>query len=109
MMYGAKFALKLSSIIRSPLQEIDVVDRGAVSSTKDRYDNGKSNNHLSRGHNQYEEDQNLPIDVAAHTGEGNERKVYGIEHQLDEHEDNDGIASHQGADDTYGEQKTGEH
>src|SRR5680860_1828539 len=81
------------AFIGSPLQKPDLVDVERASSASDDQDESESDDHLGRGDNQHEEHQHLALEVPLHTRERDEEQVHGVEHQFDEHEDNDCVAS----------------
>src|SRR5581483_878386 len=69
-----------------PPQEADVVGGRALSPPEDRHDQRQADHHFGGGHHPGEEHEDLPADVVEHPGEGHERQVDGVEHQLHAHE-----------------------
>ena len=65
--------------------------------------------HLGGGHDHHEEGGHLPVEVAVHAGERDEREVAGVEHELHAHEHDDRVAPGEHADRADREQDRGEH
>src|SRR5215207_6857979 len=82
----------------SVLQQVGVVDRGGPAGPVDRHDDGEPDDDLGGGHDHEEERHDLAVDGAARPGEGDQRQVHRVEHQLDAHEDDDGVATDEHAD-----------
>src|SRR5688500_10300329 len=87
-------------------QEVSGINVRRLSVSEYQRDDGQADHHLGGGHDQDEEDQYLPVHVSVHPRESHERKVDCVEHQLDEHEDDDRVAAHQGAHDANGEHQS---
>src|SRR5215207_6294984 len=89
----------IAPIPRSPsvLQQVGVVDQGGPPGAVDRHDDGEADHDLRGGDDHDEERHDLAVDGAA--GEGDERQVHRVEHQLHAHEHDDGVAAHE---DTHG-------
>src|SRR5262249_14545133 len=64
-------------------QQRDVVGVGAGPASQDGHDDAESDHDLGRGDDQHEEDGGLAVDVVEADGEGDERQVDGVEHELD--------------------------
>ena len=64
---------------------------------------------LGGGDHHHEEREDDAVEVAPHVGEGDQRQVDRVEHQLDAHEHHDGVAAHQEADRADAEQQRGQH
>src|SRR5688572_24546830 len=77
----------------SVLQQAGVVDRGRASGAEDGHDDREPDHDLGSSHHHHEEGGDLSVEVAVLTGEGHERQVAGVEHQLDAHEHHDGVAA----------------
>src|SRR5690625_1189793 len=92
---AAKRVVGVTAAAPSVLQQVDIVDRGRTASTENRDDYRKTHNYLSCGHNHDEKRHDLTVEVAVHAGESHESQVRCIEHQLDTHENDDGVAAHQ--------------
>src|SRR5260370_8583430 len=58
----------------------------------DSNDDRQSHRGLGGGHYHDEEDEHLPAERVPVRGEGHERKVHAVQHQLDRHEDRDDVA-----------------
>src|SRR4051812_9839252 len=95
--------------IRSVLQQVDVVDGGGSAGPVDRHDDRQPDDHLGGGDHHHEERDELPVERAAGPREGDQRQVHRVEHQLDAHEHDDGVAPHQHPDGADGEQDRGQH
>src|SRR6478735_5031481 len=76
----------------SVLQQAGVVDRGRAPGPEDGHDDREPDHDLGRGHHHHEEGGDLAVEVAVLLGEGDQREVGGVEHQLDAHEDHDRVA-----------------
>src|SRR6478609_6187752 len=77
----------------SVLQQAGVVDRGRASGAEDGHDDREPDHDLGSRHHHHEEGGDLAVEVAVLAGEGHEREVGGVEHQLDAHEHHDGVAA----------------
>src|SRR5205823_5056668 len=77
----------------SVLQQVGVVDRGRATGAEDRHDDREPDDDLGRGHDHHEERDDLPVERAVDPGEGDERQVDRVEHQLDAHEHDDRVAA----------------
>ena len=55
----------------------------------------KPDDDLRRRHEHDEQGDDLPVEAAVHAGERDEGQVRGVEHELDAHEDDDGVAAQQ--------------
>ena len=77
----------------SVLQQAGVVDRGRASGAEDGHDDREPDHDLGSSHHHHEEGGDLAVEVAVLLGEGDEREVAGVEHQLDAHEHHDGVAA----------------
>src|SRR5680860_1475812 len=104
---GGSDAINVTSY-PSVLQQTRVVDRGRPTSAEDGHDDRQADHDFRRRHHHHEERRDLTIQVAVHAREGDQRKVRGVQHQLDAHEHDDGVATCQHADTTDSEQDRGE-
>src|SRR6478609_5992764 len=77
----------------SVLQQAGVVDRGRASGAEDGHDDREPDHDLGSRHHHHEEGRDLAVEVAVLPGEGHERQVAGVQHQLDAHEHHDGVAA----------------
>src|SRR5690606_26418681 len=80
------------------LQQVGVVDGRGPAGSEDRHDDGEADHDLGRGHHHHEERDDLAFQVADLPGEGDEREVAGVEHELDAHEHHDRVPPGQHAD-----------
>src|SRR4051794_37037228 len=98
-----------TSIIGESTPElVEVVGRGAGAAAQDRDDDAQADDNFGGGDDEHEEHRRLPADVAQLHGEGDERQVDRVEHQLDAHEQHERVASHHHAERTDSEQNGGE-
>src|SRR4051794_8772836 len=74
------------------LQQARVVDRGRAAGAEDRHDDREADHHLGGGDHHHEERGDLAVEVAVHAGEGDQRQVRGVQHQLHAHEHHDRVA-----------------
>src|SRR3954447_13716746 len=93
----------------SALQHPHVVGGGPTPSAEDRHDDGEAHGDLGGGDHQGEEHERLPAHVVELPGEGHEREVHRVQHQLDAHEHHEHVAADQHADRTDGEYHRGQH
>src|ERR1700761_2900955 len=91
-------------VIPSVLQQVGVIHRRGPASPVDRHQDREAHNHLGGGHHHHEERDDLAVQVVVHGGERHERQVARVQHQLDTHEDHDGVAPHEHADPADDEQ-----
>src|SRR5581483_3466887 len=87
------------------LHEVGVVDRGRVTGAEDTHDDGQADHDLGGGDHHGEEGDDLPVQVAVQPGEGDQGQVGGVEHELDAHEENDGVAPDEDARGADGEEQ----
>src|SRR3712207_2304238 len=99
------------SIYRLPsvLQQVGVVDRRRPAGPEERHDDGEADDDLGGGDDHDEERHDLAVDGAAGAGEGDQRQVHRVEHQLHAHEHDDRVAPHEHTDRADGEQDRGEY
>ena len=80
-------------------------------------DDGQAHAHFRRSHYHDEEYEQLSIGTRCqvhliiqvmHLREGNEQQVYRIQHELDAHEDDDGVATRKHSNDADAEQRNGQ-
>src|ERR1022692_2356740 len=88
----------LLSITESEFQTRDVFDVRRLPGPKERDDNGKADSNFSRSHSDDEENKHLRVvigqaGVHSKSREGNERKICGVQHQLQTHENDDDVAT----------------
>src|SRR5688572_19579193 len=90
---------RTSAIPRSPsvLQQVGVVDRGGPPGAVDRHDDREADDDLRGGDDHDEERHDLAVDGAGGAGEGDQRQVHRVEHQLHAHEHDDRVAAHEHA------------
>src|SRR5215217_3304184 len=93
----------------SVLQQVGVVDRGGPSGPVDRHDDREPHDDLGGGDDHDEERHDLTVDGAVRPREGDQRQVHRVEHQLDAHEHDDGVAPDEDADGADREEDRGEH
>src|SRR5690606_30691073 len=78
---------------------------GRVAGTEQGHDDRQPHHDLRGGDDHREERDDLAVEVAVHAGEGDEREVAGVEHQLDAHEHHDRVAPDQHTSGADGEQQ----
>src|SRR5215207_230714 len=88
----------------SPLEQVDVVDRDRRALAEDGDEDAEADHDLGGGDHHDEEGQHLAVERAVGLGEGDERQVDRVQHQLDAHEDHDGVAPDQHPGHADGEQ-----
>src|SRR5918998_1634983 len=93
----------------SVLEQVGVVDRRRPAGPEERHDDREADDDLGGRDDHDEERHDLAVDGAVGAGEGDQRQVHRVEHQLDAHEDDDRVAPHEDADRADGEQDRGEH
>src|SRR6478672_2089878 len=93
----------------SVLQEAGVVDRGRATGPEDGHDDGEPDHDLGGGDDHHEEGGDLSVEVAVLPGEGDQREVRGVEHQLHAHEHHDRVAPGEDPDTADREQDRREH
>src|SRR3954447_11104802 len=93
----------------SVLQQVRVVHGRAPASSEDGHDDGEADDDLGGSDGHHEERHDLAVEAAVDAREGDQRQVHGVQHQLDAHEDDDGVAPHEHTDGTDREQRGGEH
>src|SRR5215203_946293 len=100
----------IALIPRSPsvLQQVGVVDRGGPPGAVDRHDDGEADDDLRGGDDHDEERHDLAVDGAGGAGEGDQRQVHRVEHQLHAHEHDDRVAPHEDAHGADREEDRGE-
>src|SRR3954454_13149582 len=79
----------------SVLEEVGVVDRGRAPGPVDRHDDREADHDLRGGDDHDEEGDDLPVDGPGGAGEGDQRQVDRVEHQLHAHEHDDRVAADQ--------------
>src|SRR5439155_572327 len=94
--------------ITSPAHQAGVLDVGREAPPEQGDDDGQADSGLGRGHGHDEEDEHLPGHRLVLVREGDERQIDRVEHQLDAHQDDDGVAPDQDADAADGEQERGD-
>src|SRR5947209_5623348 len=105
---GNATSSQVKCVIPSALEQVGVVDRSRFAGTENRHDDGQPDHHLARGDDHREEGNHLTVEVTVQPGEGDERQVYRVEHQLDAHEHDDRVAPQQHTRSADGEQQCGE-
>src|SRR5690349_8377063 len=93
----------------SALQQVDVVGGRALTAPEDRDDDGETDRDLRGGDDEGEEHDHLAARVVEHAGEGHERHVRRVEHELHAHEHDDDVAPHEEPDRADREEHRGEH
>src|SRR5215210_7406371 len=96
------FTIHHSPLLKSQNARVVHVERLAVAEDGD--DNPEPHGGLGGRDRHHDEDEELPRHVSEVAGEGDERQVHGVEHQLDAHEHLDGVALDDDADHADGEQ-----
>src|SRR5579875_2667480 len=86
-MYGVRF-----SIATLALQRVQLVNVHVVARAEDRDDDRQPHHHLCCGHRQHQKDEHPALNRVEEVGEGDEREVDGVEHQLDGHKHDQWIA-----------------
>src|SRR4030095_12912230 len=66
----------------SVLQQVGVVDRGGPAGPVDRHDDRETDDDLGGGDDHDEERHDLAVESAGGAGEGHQRQVHRVEHQL---------------------------
>src|SRR3984885_3373168 len=92
-------------VIGSALEQVGFVDRGRSAGTENRHDDGQAHDDFAGGDDHGEERHHLAVQATMHPGEGDERQVDRVEHQLDAHEHHDGVAAQQHTGGSDGEQQ----
>src|SRR5215204_4106956 len=100
--FYSPFTIYYSPTLKS--QEARVVDVERFAVTEDGDDDAETHGGFGGRDRHHDEDEELPRHVAEVTGEGDERQVDGVEHQLDAHEHLDGVALDDDADHADGEE-----
>src|SRR6185295_3118382 len=95
-------------VIPSVLQQVGVVHRRGPARPEDRHQDREADDDLRGRHHHHEERDDLPVQVPVHPGERDEREVARVQHQLDAHEHDDGVAPHEHADAADHEQDHGQ-
>src|ERR1039458_24604 len=75
-----------------------------MTGAEDGHDDGQSHDDLCCSPEHDEQGDHLTVQGTAHACEGHESQVGRVEHQLDAHEDHDGVAAHQDRRGADGEQ-----
>src|SRR5215469_5849908 len=84
-------------VIPSVLQQVGVVYRRGPAGPEDRHQDREADDDLRGGHHHHEERDDLPVQVPVHPRERDEGQVARVQHQLDAHEHDDGVAPHEHA------------
>src|SRR5690242_9174778 len=84
-------------VIPSVLQQVRVVHRRGPAGPEDRHQDREADDDLGGSHHHHEERDDLPVQVLVHPRERDEGQVAGVQHQLDAHEHDDGVAPYQHA------------
>src|SRR5215475_63970 len=79
-------------VIPSVLQQVRVVHRRGPAGPEDRHQDREADDDLGGGHHHHDERDDLPVQVPVHPRERDEGQVAGVQHQLDAHEHDDGVA-----------------
>src|SRR6478609_2730561 len=90
------------------LEQVRVVDGGTPPASEDGHDDRQADNHFGGGHHHHEEREDDAVEVAPDVGEGHQRQVDGVEHQLDAHEHHDRVLPDQEAHRADAEQQRGQ-
>src|SRR6266536_3110114 len=91
--------------VMSALEEVGVVDVRREALSVQRDDDGQPHHDLRGGHDHDEERQDLSVQVPVLPGERHQGQVDRVQLELDGHEDDQGVPSHQDADGADGEQQ----
>src|SRR5262245_28238008 len=89
----------------SPFQEADVVHVDAVAVAEHRQDHGQAHGDLACGHGDGEDGEDLAVDGVQLPAESDEVQVGRVHHQLDRHQDDDGVAARQDSHDADREEE----
>lgn len=81
------------------LQPAHFINVNAVDVTVDHGNNGEPDGDLGCGNGHDEKYEDLPGRILVISGEGHQQQVDGIQHQFHRHENDDGVAPNQNADD----------
>src|SRR6266566_2733216 len=107
--FSAPVAATVCNVVSpSVLQQVGVVHRRGSAGPEDRHQDREADDDLGGGHHHHEERDDLPVQVAAQARERDERQVARVQHQLDAHEHDDGVAPHEHADPADHEQDHGQ-
>ena len=68
---------------------------GTLQIPVDHYDNSQAYADFGGGHGHNEKHENLPVRIGTVGRESDQKQVYCVQHQLDRHENDDGIAPEQ--------------
>src|ERR1022692_4131126 len=79
----------------SILQQAGVVNRRRPAGAEDRGQNGEANDDLSGRDDHHEEGDYLAVQAAVQPRERDKREVDRVQHELDAHEDHEGVPAHQ--------------
>src|SRR5581483_6878898 len=93
---------------RLPLEQVHLVDVDRLAVAVDQDDDRKTDPHLRGGDGDHEQRERLPGEVVQRLRERDQVDVDGVQHELDRHEHEDGVAPRQHAVDTRREQDGGE-
>src|SRR5215217_7059186 len=88
-------AIWISIPFASELEQVGVVDGGGAPRAEDGEDDRQAHHDLGRRDEHHEQRDDLAVERATHPGEGDEGEVGGVQHQLDAHEHDDGVAPQQ--------------
>src|SRR5215213_12033985 len=99
---GASSTIQAEVVI-SALELSQLVDVDRQAAPEDRHDQAEADGHLAGGDDHDDQREDLPVAVAVHARERDEREVGGVEHQLDAEQDHERVAPHQHAGDSDGE------
>src|SRR3954454_16818419 len=96
-------------VSRSVLEKVGVVDRGGPAGPVDRHDDREADDDLSCRDDHHEEGHDLAVEAAVGAGEGDQRQVHRVQHELHAHEHDDRVAAHEHADGADREEDRREH
>src|SRR5688500_5434365 len=81
----------------SALQLPQLVDVDRQPAAEDRHDQAEADGDLTGGDDHHDQREDLAVAVAVHAGEGHEREVGAVEHQLQAEQDHERVAPHEHA------------
>jgi len=80
---------------QSPFQLAQEIDVDGFGVSVNHHQDGQSDGYFRGSHCHNKEDKNLPGRITMISRECNQQKIYGIQHEFDAHENNDGISPEQ--------------
>src|SRR3990172_760979 len=96
----------MNSELSLAFEQMHFIDIDRLGVAKDGDDDRESHRHLRRCYRHHEKNEDLPVEGMEKAGEGDETEIDCVEHQLDGHEDDQGVAPRRDADDPDGEEES---